>query len=350
MTLCNLRPFNSAPLSLSSIKTSFVPRRNLFPILKYYSKIISSQDCQGSGVRSFAMSTEPAPMPKMLYGTAWKEEKTSEYVYKALKAGFRGIDTAAQPLHYKEPLVGAAVRQAIAEGIVKRSDLFLQTKFTPLSGQDLGDLPYDASAPVVEQVHSSIAYSLRNFHCVDSEEPYIDSLVLHSPLGTFEDTMTVWKTLEMYVPHQIRQLGISNASIRYVNWLCTLPEITVRPACVQHRFYAANLWERDLRAYLRQEGIVFQAYWVLSGNPLLYTFPPLQRVAAHAGVELPIALYSLVLGLGGTAVLDGTTKEAHMKEDLEGTQFVEEWASSERGRDIWSECLDQFKVFIGEHE
>lgn len=42
-----------------------------------------------------------AKMPNMLYGTAWKQHRTAELVTQALKAGFRGIDTAAQPRHYQ---------------------------------------------------------------------------------------------------------------------------------------------------------------------------------------------------------------------------------------------------------
>src|SRR4051794_9546373 len=33
-----------------------------------------------------------AAMPAMLYGTAWKKERTADLVYEAIKAGFRGID------------------------------------------------------------------------------------------------------------------------------------------------------------------------------------------------------------------------------------------------------------------
>ena len=40
--------------------------------------------------------------PTIKYGTAWKKEKTSEYVYQAIQAGFRHIDTACQPKHYNE--------------------------------------------------------------------------------------------------------------------------------------------------------------------------------------------------------------------------------------------------------
>ena len=48
-------------------------------------------------------------MPKMIYGTAWKKENTSNLVIKALRNGFKGIDTACQPKHYSEDLVGKAI-------------------------------------------------------------------------------------------------------------------------------------------------------------------------------------------------------------------------------------------------
>jgi diketogulonate reductase-like aldo/keto reductase len=63
--------------------------------------------------------------PTLVYGTAWKKERTADLVYQALKAGFRGIDTAAQPRHYQEALVGDGIRQAIEEGVVRREDLFV---------------------------------------------------------------------------------------------------------------------------------------------------------------------------------------------------------------------------------
>lgn len=64
-------------------------------------------------------------MPKLVYGTAWKKERTADLVYTALKAGFRGIDTAAQPKHYDEAGVGKGFRKAVSEGLVKRGDVFV---------------------------------------------------------------------------------------------------------------------------------------------------------------------------------------------------------------------------------
>ena len=64
-------------------------------------------------------------MPRMMYGTAWKKDQTVDLVYAAIKAGFRALDTAAQPKHYNEAGVGEGVRRAIQQGIVRRQDLWV---------------------------------------------------------------------------------------------------------------------------------------------------------------------------------------------------------------------------------
>lgn len=72
-------------------------------------------------------------MPRIMYGTAWKKERTAELVSQAVKAGFRGIDTACQPKHYREDLVGQAIKSLISEGVVKREELYIQTNLTACS-------------------------------------------------------------------------------------------------------------------------------------------------------------------------------------------------------------------------
>jgi len=66
-------------------------------------------------------------VPKLIYGTAWKGDRTADLVYTAIRMGFRGIDTAAQPKHYREDLVAEGVKRAIAEGIVTREELFVSS-------------------------------------------------------------------------------------------------------------------------------------------------------------------------------------------------------------------------------
>ncbi len=65
-------------------------------------------------------------MPKLIYGTAWKGSETSSLVYQAVEAGFRAFDTAAQPKHYSEHLVGAGLIKAIRAGLVTRQDLWVR--------------------------------------------------------------------------------------------------------------------------------------------------------------------------------------------------------------------------------
>src|SRR5215212_4087815 len=95
-------------------------------------------------------------IPSFLYGTAWKEDATERLARLAIENGFRGIDTANQRRHYFEAEVGAAVAGAIRDGIVRREELFLQTKFTYRDSQD-HRLPYDPNADLTTQVRPSFA-------------------------------------------------------------------------------------------------------------------------------------------------------------------------------------------------
>ena len=112
--------------------------------------------------------------PEFLYGTAWKEDRTAALTELALRAGFRGIDTANQRRHYFEAAVGEGIAAASRAGIARRADLFIQTKFTYLPGQD-HRLPYDPRADVETQVRQSFESSLEHLGTT-----YLDSYVLHT--------------------------------------------------------------------------------------------------------------------------------------------------------------------------
>ena len=66
-------------------------------------------------------------IPRIIYGTAWKKERTSSLVNQALKAGFRAVDTAAQPRHYNEALVGDGISRAISKEGLKREELYVSS-------------------------------------------------------------------------------------------------------------------------------------------------------------------------------------------------------------------------------
>src|SRR6266513_1326771 len=131
-------------------------------------------------------------IPTFIYGTAWKEEATERLTRLAIDAGFRAIDTANQRRHYVEAGVGAAVAGAIRDGVVRREELFLQTKFTSASGQD-HRMPFDPKADPATQVRQSFASSLEHLH-VES----IDSYVLHGPSrrrGLSPEDVAAWRAI-----------------------------------------------------------------------------------------------------------------------------------------------------------
>ena len=193
-------------------------------------------------------------------------------------------------------------------------------------------------------MRQSVQSSLENF-TFDGQEPYLDSLVLHSPMSTMANTWTVWKTLESYTPHRIRHLGISNTTLSILDALYA--RASLKPAVVQNRFYNQTDYEEAMRAYCRDKGIVFQSFWTLSSNKMLVRSEPVAAVAQKAGVDAVAAYYSLVLGLESLTILDGTTDPAHMASDLEGIEKVGLWAEGDGAAD-WDQALSTFKAMIGD--
>ncbi|MDB5312317.1 MAG: putative oxidoreductase, partial [Gemmataceae bacterium] len=66
----------------------------------------------GETMTDRALSIDGVRVPRVLYGTAWKEDETERLTGLALGHGFRGIDTANQRRHYHEAAVGRAVAAA----------------------------------------------------------------------------------------------------------------------------------------------------------------------------------------------------------------------------------------------
>ncbi|PGH05705.1 hypothetical protein AJ79_06721 [Helicocarpus griseus UAMH5409] len=291
----------------------------------------------------------PTSIPVFLYGTAWKKEQTADLVYQALCAGFRGIDTAAQPKHYREDLVGAGLRKALAEGKARREDVYVQTKYTSVGGQDPHSIPYDPSSSIAEQVHTSIKSSLLNLRPRDDpsseKDAYLDALVLHSPLPTTDETLEAWTTLEEYVPHKIRNLGISNCPLPVLKTLYG-SATKVKPAVVQNRFFPGSKFDVPLRQFCRENSIVYQSFWTLTANPTLAWSAEVGLLSHQAGISPQAALYCLVMGLGNTILLNGTKNAGRMREDLAAPGIVGKFAA--KHPENWERILSGFNKLIGE--
>ena len=268
---------------------------------------------------AFVTSVAGVRSPRILYGTAWKKEETERLVRTAIQQGFRGIDTACQPRHYHEAGVGAGVSHVLVEqgskGGLARKDLYLQTKFTSLSGQDPARIPYDPQAPLAEQVRQSFALSLRNLGT-----DYLDCLVLHSPLPSAKQTLEVWQALESLVDARgVRQLGISNC-YRTEQLEALYDSARIKPAVVQNRFYAESGYDGEIRSFCRRHGIIYQSFWTLTANPQVLAHRVVRELASKYG-RTPAQILFRYLTQNDVVPLTGTRSETHMREDLAIFEF-----------------------------
>ncbi|MDZ4678018.1 MAG: aldo/keto reductase [Oligoflexia bacterium] len=254
-------------------------------------------------------------IPIMIYGTAWKEEKTSELVKKAIDVGFTAIDTANQKKHYREDYLGNALLELSKLG-VKRESLFLQTKFTYQNGQD-HRLPYNPEDSFTDQVKSSFASSLKNLHT-----NYIDSFLLHGPssgYGLTESDFEVWRAIEdLHQSGQAKIIGVSNVGIQHLKVL--MKNAKVKPTMVQNRCFAQRGWDQGVREFCLSNNITYQGFSLLTANMHVLTHSTLKSIATRLNVTPQQVIFRFCKQIG-ILPITGTTNEQHMREDLKITEF-----------------------------
>src|SRR5207247_853066 len=143
-----------------------------------------------------------------------------------------------------------------------RADLVLQTKFTYKDGQD-HRLPYDPAADLSTQVVQSMQSSLDHLGT-----DHVDSYVLHGPAsgyGWTDGDTEVWAAMARERDAgRARVLGVSNVSLRHLEQMAAIG--VEMPAFVQNRCFARRGWDREVRAFCADRGIVYQGFSLLTAN------------------------------------------------------------------------------------
>ncbi len=246
-----------------------------------------------------------------IYGTAWKEERTKALTVLALDAGFRAIDTANQRRHYHEAMVGEALQEWTQAHAVPREELFIQTKFTFVRGQD-HRTPYDPDSPIAEQVRASLQSSL-----VHLKSDYVDSLLLHGPMlgaGLCAEDWEAWESMEsIYQAKAARALGVSNFGLEQLQLLCE--KAKVKPLYVQNRCFAARTWDRHIRDFCQQNGIQYQGFSLLTANSRQLSSPRIEALCEQKSCTLPQLVFAFARQVG-MLPLTGTSNDEHMRSDL----------------------------------
>ena len=212
-------------------------------------------------------------------------------------------------------------------------------------GQDPHKVPYDPASSLESQVYKSIATSLQNLSQAQNDAPYIDTVILHSPLETMDLTIRAWRALEQSVPHNVRALGVSNIEAGALKIL--YEAAVVKPIVVQNRFHAQTAWDSEVRMYCEEKNMVYQSFWTLTANPSLLRSDVISDVAQAVDVTREAALYLCVLNLGNVSVLNGTTSKQRMTEDIASLRKWDKWIGEGKNGEIAERSMRDFRMMIG---
>lgn len=263
-------------------------------------------------------------MPVVAYGTFRSEPgEVGPAVLAALNAGYRHFDLAH--VYGNEKEIGAALKQAFDEGIVKREDLFLTGK--------LWNSDHDR-----EIVPQACDHSLNNLQI-----EYFDLYLIHFPIcwkhtglstpswGKSElgDTPLIdtWRAMEKLVETgKCRSIGVSNYPMMLMHDLVTQAEI--QPACNQIEVHAYYTRE-SLVNYCLARDICVTAHTPLGGgqaNAGAWSTPsPLKdsvvNEIASAHGKSPAQVLLRFLLQNGVVVLPKSVKAHRMAENIDLFNF-----------------------------
>ncbi|XP_053321557.1 rho crystallin-like [Spea bombifrons] len=206
----------------------------------------------------------------------------------AIDLGYRHIDCAY--IYGNEVQIGRAIRSKIADGTVKREDIFYTGKlwctfFSP------------------ELVRKGLEQSLS-----DLQLDYLDLFIMHwpfslKPSGAEQPTdldkafaydnvdfLSTWEALEACKDAGlVKSIGVSNFNRRQLERLLSKPGLKYKPVCNQVECHV-YLSQSKLQAFCKSHDIVLVAYsvlgshrdknWVDLSTPVLLEDPVLAQVAA----------------------------------------------------------------------
>lgn len=170
------------------------------------------------------------------------KEECRQSVLNAIRAGYRLIDTAAS--YTNEDAVGEAVREAIAEGLCTREELFITSKMWV---QDMENY---------ETAKAAIDSSLNNMGL-----EYLDLYLLHQAM---KDYFSAWRAMEdAHKEGKLRAIGVSNFYPFVLTNFCET--VSVKPMVNQVELHPYFAQEEALKT-MEYYNVVPEAWAPLGGG------------------------------------------------------------------------------------
>ncbi|XP_055003054.1 aldo-keto reductase family 1 member C15-like isoform X1 [Sorex araneus] len=271
-------------------------------------------------------------MPVLGFGTYAPEEvpksKAREATQVAIDVGFRHIDSAYA--YQNEEEVGEVIRTKMADGTVRREDLFYTTKLW-------------ATFFRPELVRQGLERSLKKLGL-----DYVDLIILHIPIPVKPgedllpmdasgkvildtvDLCQTWEALESCKDAGLtKSIGVSNFNRKLLEMILSKPGLKYKPVCNQVECHP-YLNQQKLLDFCRARDIVLVAYsalgsqrdprWIRQDSPYLLEEPVLTAIAKkHGRSPGQVALrYQLQRGV---VVLAKSFSEKRIKENFQAFDF-----------------------------
>ncbi|KAM7177799.1 aldo-keto reductase family 1 member C3-like [Macrochelys suwanniensis] len=230
-------------------------------------------------------------IPALGFGTYSPDEvqksKCEEATKVAIEVGFRHIDGAF--VYGIEEAVGRAIQEKIADGTIKRDDIFYTGKLWSTFHRP-------------ELVRSCLEQSLKKL-----KFEYLDLFIIHNPMSlkpgtdTFPkdangklifdvvDLRQTWEAMEACKDAGlVKSIGVSNFNIRQLEMILNKPGLKYKPVLNQVECHP-YLKQSKLLAFCKSKDILLEAYcalgsqrdkmWVDQSTPVLLEDPVLGAIA-----------------------------------------------------------------------
>ncbi|XP_067657250.1 aldo-keto reductase family 1 member B1-like [Haliotis asinina] len=259
-------------------------------------------------------------MPMLGLGTynSFRPNEVGDALKVAIPTGYRHIDTAW--LYKTEPEIGAAIKELIKDGKVKREELFIVTK--------LWDNCHEP-----EKVEPACRASLEALGM-----DYVDMYLIHFPLSfadfertvpTVADYLDTWRAMEKLVDKGlVRSIGVSNFNKQQLERILNMDGLKYKPANNQVEI-TPYLAEEDLLQFSLKNGISTTAYgpfgapgqnYIQEDAPKILEIPTIVEIGKKYGKSSA----QVILRWGiqrGYAIVPKSTNPARLAENFDIFDF-----------------------------
>ena len=248
----------------------------------------------------FAMLNNGIKMPMEGFGVfqVRDKEECKRSVLDAIKAGYRLIDTAAS--YTNEDAVGEAVKEAVAQGICTREELFITSKMWV---QDMQN--YETAKAAIDASLNAMGLE------------YLDLYLLHQAM---KDYFSAWRAMEdAYKEGKLRAIGVSNFYPHTLTNFCETVEI--KPMVNQVELHPYFTQENALET-MEYYGVQPEAWAPLGGGRYKpFDDPMLQKIAATHGKTVGQVILRWNVQRGVVVIPKSTHKE-RIEENIDIWDFT----------------------------